>query len=133
MKRTPEDDAFAAQFGRELKPHYDAAKTRGKTDAEFANSIGVERAQLEKYLRGESVPAIRTLALAKRKLGISIPYGGVLLTDAARRRRMNQEDVNQMKFPFEIRAEGPGAFDLKVRPVSARRFALDLIVKRSRG
>lgn len=130
MKRTPEDDAFAAEFGKELRPHYAAAKTKGTTDAEFASSIGVERAQLEKYLRGESVPAIRTLALAKRLFGLSIPYDGVLLTDSVRKRR-RKADTNQMEFPFVIRAEGRGQFDVRIRPVSARRFVLDLIVKRS--
>lgn len=129
MKRTPEDTEFAAQFGRELKGKYDAAKRRGMTDAEFAESVGVVRAQLDKYVRGEAVPGIRTIALAKQKYGIAVPYDGVVVSKSARgRRRIEQQ--NQLELPFVIWAEGPGEYDLKLRPVSARRFALDVVIKK---
>jgi len=76
MKRTPEDAAFAVEFGRELYVKYSDAKTRGVTDDVFAKSIGVVRAQLDKYLRGEAVPSVRTVALAHAGYGIAVAYDG---------------------------------------------------------
>src|SRR5208283_4453845 len=81
MKRTPEDTAFAAEFGRELKAKYDEAKKRAVTDAAFAKSVGVVRAQLDRYLRGEAVPGIRTVALAHREYGIALSYGGTSMPE----------------------------------------------------
>jgi hypothetical protein len=133
MKRTPEDTEFAALFGRELKRKYDEAKRRGMTDAGFAESIGVVRAQLDKYVRGEAVPGIRTIALAKRKYGISVPYDGIVVSKTGRRRQRSGPSADQLELPFVIWAEGPGEFDLKLRPVSTRRFALDLVIKRKTG
>jgi transcriptional regulator with XRE-family HTH domain len=130
MKRTPEDTAFAAQFGRELKLKYDEAKRRGVTDSAFAESLGVKRAPLDKYLRGEAVPGIRTLALARRTYGIAVRYEGVDVLNGGKRNR-TVEQPNQMELPFVISAEGPGQFDLKLRPVSARKFALSIVVKKS--
>ena len=131
MKRTPDDSLFASAFGRELRLKYTDAKRSGVTDATFAESIGVKRAQLDKYLRGEAVPGIRTLALVKRKYGIAIPYDGV---DVLKRRsKPNRAAIaDQLELPFVIWAEGPGQFDLRLRPVSARKFALDLVVKKAR-
>jgi transcriptional regulator with XRE-family HTH domain len=131
-KRTPEDAAFAARFGRELKAKYDQAKEKKITDAVFAESIGVMRAQLDKYLRGEAVPGIRTVALARRKYGIAVPYDGV---DVSRVRNGARQASapEQLELPFVIWAEGQGHFDLKLRPVSARKFALDLVVRKVRA
>jgi len=131
MKRTPEDTEFAVQFGRELKGKYEEAKRRGMTDAEFAESIGVVRAQLDKYVRGEAVPGIRTIALAKQKYGIAVPYDGIVVSKSARGRRRTQQPPDQLELPFVIWAEGPGQYDLKLRPVSARKFALDVVIKRT--
>lgn len=60
VKRTREDDIYAEQFGEQLAKVYLAAKSNGTTDHVFAESIGVERAQLRKYLRGEAVPNVTT-------------------------------------------------------------------------
>src|ERR1039457_6437747 len=122
MKRTPEDTAFATEFGRELKSKYDHAKKRGVTDDGFAKSIGVVRAQLDRYLRGEAVPGVRTAALAHREYGTAIPYGGIPTAKAFKgRRRQQQSTVDQLELPFTLGAEGPGKFDLKLRPVSSRK------------
>ena len=131
MKRTPEDTTFAAHFGREIRTKYEEAKQGGKTDAEFAASIGVARAQLDKYLRGEAVPAIRTIALARRIYGIAVPYGDTDVSHPRKARRRQKAVPDQLELPFTIWAEGAGQFDLKLQPVSTRRFALSLIVRKS--
>jgi transcriptional regulator with XRE-family HTH domain len=132
MKRTPEDTTFAFEFGRELKARYDSAKRQGLSDEDFAKSIGVVRAQLDRYLRGEAVPGIRTVALAYRKYGIATPYGqtpaAAPLTGRKRRRKGTD---NQLELPFTVWAEGPGIAELKLKPVSARKFALLLTIKRA--
>lgn len=133
MKRTPEDTAFATEFGRELKSRYDHAKKRGVTDDGFAKSIGVVRAQLDRYLRGEAVPGVRTVALAHREYGIALPYGAIPVIKALKgRRRQQQSILDQLELPFTLWAEGPGKFDLKLRPVSTRKFALSLTIKKAR-
>ena len=130
MKRTPEDTAFAAEFGRELKSKYDEAKKRNVTDDEFAKSVGVVRAQLDRYLRGEAVPGVRTVALAHREYGIAFSYGGTSMTEAlAGRRKASISD--QLELPFTLWAEGPGKFNLKIQPVSARKFALRLTIRKA--
>ena len=135
MKRTPEDASFAAEFGRELYAKYSEAKIRGVTDEAFAKSIGVVRAQLDKYLRGEDMPSVRTVALAHEAHGISVPYGRVAVSStlAGQRRRKARPLTDQLELPFTIWAEGPGQFDVKLRPVSARRFSLQLTIKRTAG
>ena len=133
MKRTPEDTAFAAEFGRELKAKYDEAKKRAVTDAAFAKSVGVVRAQLDRYLRGEAVPGIRTVALAHREYGIALSYGGTSMPEvlAGRRRRRKELIPDQLELPFTLWAEGPGKFNLKIQPVSARKFALRLTIRKA--
>jgi transcriptional regulator with XRE-family HTH domain len=133
MKRTPEDDAFAAEFGRELNLSYAASKSAGVTDQAFAKSIGVERAQLEKYLRGEAMPSVRTVVLAYRQYGIAITYERIPTTGAlpkgSRRKRQSRETA-QFLLPFTIRSEGPERVGLKFRPVGTRKFALEVTVKK---
>ena len=135
MKRTPEDAAFAVEFGCELHLKYSEAKDRGVTDDAFAKSIGVVRAQLDKYLRGEDMPSVRTVALAHEAHGISVPYRGVPVSNTLTgpRRRKARSHTDQLELPFTIWAEGPGKFDVKLRPVSARKFSLQLTIKRTAG
>jgi transcriptional regulator with XRE-family HTH domain len=135
MKRTPEDAAFAFEFGRELQVKYSEAKTRGLTDDVFAKSIGVARAQLDKYLRGEDMPSVRTVAMAHEAHGISVPYRGVPVSStlAGPRRRKARSHADQLDLPFTIWADGPGKFDIKLRPISARKFSLQLTIKRTAG
>lgn len=132
MKRTSEDTAFALDFGRELRSKYDDAKRRGLSDADFAKSIGVVRAQLDRYLRGEAVPGIRTVALAYRHYGIATPYGDTAVPTALTGRRRRRKSTNdQLELPFTVWAEGPGIAELKLKPVSARKFALLLTIKKA--
>jgi transcriptional regulator with XRE-family HTH domain len=135
MKRTAErstdDYAFVAQFAPALKRAYKKAKEKGMTDQTFAESIGVERPQLNRYLDGESMPSVRTVAFAHREYGIAIPYNRVSLQGALpkRGRKKKLTPVTQMVFPFTIQAEKAAAkVDLKLDSLSARRFAFRLIV-----
>jgi transcriptional regulator with XRE-family HTH domain len=132
--RTIDDDAFVARFAPALKRAYQKEKERGMTDQVFAESIGVERPQLNRYLDGESMPSVRTVAFAHREYGIAIPYNRVSLQDALpkRGRKKQAETLTQMVLPFTIQMEKAAArVDLKFDPVSARKFAFRLIVDRA--
>ncbi len=79
MKRTLEDEAFAVEFGRELKEHYDRATRHGAdapgmTDEQFAASLDVKRAALMKYLKGAAMPSLRVVVLAFLRYGVKVPY-----------------------------------------------------------
>ena len=129
-ERTTDDDAFVEQFAPALKRAYQKAKEKGVTDQTFAESIGVERPQLNRYLDGESMPSVRTVAFAHREYGIAIPYNRVSLQHALPKGgRRNMQLVTEMVLPFTIQAEKAAAkVDLRLDSVSARRFAFRLIV-----
>jgi transcriptional regulator with XRE-family HTH domain len=130
-ERTTDDDAFVAQFAPALKRAYQTAKEKGITDQTFAESIGVERPQLNRYLDGESMPSVRTVAFAHREYGIAIPYNRVSLQGALpkRGRKKKPEPMTQMVLPFTIQAQKSAAkVDLRLDSVSARKFAFRLIV-----
>jgi transcriptional regulator with XRE-family HTH domain len=130
-ERTADDDAFVTQFAPALKRAYEREKTKGMTDQEFAESIGVERPQLNRYLDGESMPSVRTVAFAHREYQIAIPYDRVSLQGALpkRGRRKKPEPPVQMVLPFTIQtAKAAARVDLKLDSASARKFAFRLIV-----
>jgi len=133
MKRTPEDDdAFVAQFAEELNLHYRRAKKREVTDQDFADSIGVKRAQLDRYLEGGPLPSLRTVALAYQNYGIAIPYAGIPISPVvgSSRPRRRKAKTEQLLLPFTLRAEGPRRVDVKIEPLSARTFQVRLTIKR---
>jgi transcriptional regulator with XRE-family HTH domain len=131
MKRTSEDDAFAADFGRVLNLKYAEAKRAGTTDQNFAESIGVERAQLDKYLRGEAVPSIRTVALAFREHNISVAYRGIKTNRAISGKPNSRRapSQTQLLLPFSIRSEGTENIEVKFRPLGTRNFQLELTIR----
>lgn len=132
MKRTPQDDAFIAQFTRELGARYSAAKRRGTTDQEFAESIGVTRAQLDKYLLGQAMPSVRTVALAIREHDVRVPYGGVPIHRSLSRLRARKSSANpaQLQLPFSMLSEGPETIGVRFKPMSARNFEIQLTVRK---
>ena len=134
MKRTPQDDAFVADFSEELANKYSAAKRREVTDQEFAESIGVARAQLDKYLRGDAMPSVRTVALALREHGIAVPYDQVPMHHLLERRKRTKKNhsLGQMLLPFRILSEGPESIGVSFKPVSTRNFEVHLTVKKVR-
>jgi transcriptional regulator with XRE-family HTH domain len=129
--RTADDDDFVERFASQLRVEYDKAKKRGMSDQAFAESIGVERPSLDRYLNGESMPSVRTVAFAYREYGIAVPYHEVSLQDAVPRtgRKKKTLPAGQMVFPFIVQTEKAGTrFDLKLDSVSATKFAFRLIV-----
>src|SRR5271168_3100582 len=132
MKRTPDDDAFVTQFASESRKRYELAKNLGMTDQAFAESIGVERPQLDRYLDGKAMPSVRTVAFAFQKYQIAIPYRRISLQRAVPKtgpRRKPSSSSSQMVFPFTIQTEKAASrVDVKLSPVSARKFVLRLTV-----
>jgi hypothetical protein len=134
MKRTPQDDIFVAVFSEELAKKYSAAKRKAVTDQEFADSIGVARAQSDKYLRGVAMPSVRTVALALREHGIAVPYDRIAVNHLLGRRKRTKKtpDLDQMILPFRILSEGPESVGVRFKPVSTRNFELHLTVRKVR-
>jgi transcriptional regulator with XRE-family HTH domain len=134
MKRTPQDDAFAADFARELARKYSEGKRRGVTDQAFAESIGVARAQLDKYLRGDAMPSVRTVALALREHGVEVPYDKIQVHKSldSKKRPNKISDPGQMLLPFRILSEGPETIGVSFKPVSTRNFEVHLTVRKIR-
>jgi len=129
-KRASDDDAFVVQFAAALAREYDRAKKKGVTDQAFAESIGVERPSLDRYLYGKSMPSVRTVALAHRDYHIAVPYCGVSLQDALPKSAgKKKKPPNQMILPFVIQPKKTAArVELKLDPLSARKFELRLVI-----
>lgn len=95
MKRTEEDQQFGAEFAKRLRPFYEKALADGQTEKEFARRLGVDRGGLQRYLRTSAMPSFRTIVLAYREFGITIPYAstesGPLISGRGKRRRKSSE------------------------------------------
>ncbi len=134
MKRTREDDVYAQRFGERLEKAYKAAKASEITDQTFAESIGVERSQLRKYLRGEAVPSVRTVALAQRNHGISEAYESVdvgkLLSNKSARRKPVLRPV-QLRLPFSLEVADPSQFEVELKSLKPRKYELRIRVKQA--
>ncbi len=132
MKRTPEDDVYAVRFGELLEEAYRAAKASKTTDQRFADSIGVKRSQLRKYLRGEAVPSVRTVALAHRNHGVSVAYEevqvGKLVGTRPRGRKVMRPAV-QLRLPFSLEVADARKFEVQLRSVKPRKYELRIRVK----
>jgi transcriptional regulator with XRE-family HTH domain len=104
MKRTEEDQQFGVEFAKRLKPLYERAMADGQTERTFARRLGVDRGGLQRYLRTSAMPSFRTIVLAYRQFGISIPYAGTesleLVSGRGKRRRKTSE--LQMDLPLTI-------------------------------
>ena len=131
VKRTSEDEAFAAAFGELLEKAYDASKSKKITDQEFAESIGVERPQLRKYFRGMAVPSIRTVAMAQRKYGINVPYGNVAAPKGlGGRGRQRTSGPIQLRLPFSLEVTDPNKFEVQLKAIRPGKYELSI---RSKG
>lgn len=127
MKRTDEDEEFGAEFAKQLRPFYKKALADGKTEKEFARRLGVDRGGLQRYLRTGAMPGFRTIVLAHREFGISIPYAGIesipLVSGKGKRRR--KTSALQMDLPLTIEAL-QGEIDIVVKKKSPQRIRLQL-------
>jgi len=131
VKRTPEDDAFAAAFGALLEEAYQDSKFKKVTDQAFAESIGVERPQLRKYLRGDAVPSVRTIALAQRKYGINVPYENVQVAKALGNRPARRRSLPhpvQLRLPFSVEINDSGKVEVELKSLKPRKYELRIRV-----
>lgn len=131
MKRTEEDEQFGAEFARRLQSFYDRAIAQGETEKAFARRLGVDRGGLQRYLKKNATPSLRTVVLAFREFGIAIPYAGVqtslLVSKKARKRRATS--ILQMDLPLTIEAP-QGEINVVIKKKTAQRFRLQLQVRK---
>jgi transcriptional regulator with XRE-family HTH domain len=132
MKRTEEDQQFGAEFAQRLNPLYEQALARGEKERAFARRLGVDRGALQRYLRKNAMPSLRTVVLAYREFGIIIPYAGVhthaLISKKGRRRKGASE--LQMDLPLTIEAP-QGEINVVIKKKSAQRYRLQLHIRRT--
>jgi len=131
MKRTEQDEQFGIEFARQLQPIYKRAIDGGETEEAFAKRLGVNRGGLQRYLKKQATPSLRTVVLAFREFGIAIPYADTetipLISRKARRSRSTSEF--QMDLPLTIEAPH-GEINVVVKKKSAQRFRLQVHVKK---
>jgi len=127
MKRTDEDHEFGGEFAKRLRPFYEKALASGETEKGFAKRLGVDRGGLQRYLRTNAMPSFRTIVLAYREFGISIPYAGIepgpLISRTGKRRRRTSE--LQMDLPLTIEAP-QGEINVVVKRKTPHRIKLQL-------
>jgi transcriptional regulator with XRE-family HTH domain len=126
MKRTDDDQQFGAEFAKQLKPLYEKAIADGQTEKEFARRLGVDRGGLQRYLRTSAMPSFRTIVLAYREFGITIPYASTeslpLVSGKGKRRKISGF---QMDLPLTI--ETPqGQISVVIKRKSPQRIRLQL-------
>jgi hypothetical protein len=131
MKRTEEDQRFAARFAEALAPFVAGEREKGRSWAQIALDLGVTAAGLQKQLAG-GTPSIRTIALAHSKYGLSVPYEGVEISKAitSRKRGKSRRGAeNQLLLPFDIIAPvSSKALILRRAPFGIRRYRLQLVI-----
>jgi transcriptional regulator with XRE-family HTH domain len=136
MKKTPEDEAFAIDFGRELKEHYDrailpGAEGPGATDEQFAASLDVTRAALRKYLKGEAMPALRVVVLAFLRYGVKVSYFRTPLFSKRSRKGSRGSSTTQLVLPFSVQGLNTSMIQAKVAPKGVNRFELRVDVEKA--
>lgn len=129
MKRTLEDEAFAVEFGRELKEHYDRATRHGAdapgmTDEQFAASLDVKRAALMKYLKGAAMPSLRVVVLAFLRYGVKVPYFRTPLFGNRGRKPSLISAPAQLVLPFSVQGLNTSGIQARVEPKGVNRFEL---------
>lgn len=67
------------EIGKKIKA---LRKTRGLTQIQLADALGVERASISNYETGRRYPSLRTLEDIAHTLGVSLEYFGVKTNEA---------------------------------------------------
>lgn len=131
MKQTQEDLQFADDFADALAPIVAAEKQKGRSSKRVAEDLGITEPALKKYLTGRTTPSVRTVALAFRKYGVSVPYSGVpLFGGPTKNTHRRQRTPNQLVLPFEIQAPVSGdRLAIKLLPTGTRTYQLQLKVR----
>ena len=131
MKRTEEDKQFGADFAKRLKPFYDRSVPSELTEKEFARRLGVDRGGLQRYLRQHAMPSFRTIVLAYREFGISIPYSGVETQSLISRKSKRRKGASELQMDLPLTIEAPqGEIDIVVKKKTSQRFRLQLRVRK---
>jgi transcriptional regulator with XRE-family HTH domain len=126
MKRTAEDESFAAEFGRELKGHYDRLtepdrQGRRMSDEQFAAALDVTRPALKKYLNGTAMPTLRVIVLAFVRYGVNIPYFGTPLFGKKRPKGIVPARA-QLVLPFSVQGLNTAVIQTRIENKGANRF-----------
>ena len=131
MKRTEEDQLFGTEFAKQLKPFYEKALAAGETEKAFAQRLGVDRGGLHRYLWRNAMPGLRTVVLAYREFGISIPYSGVRTKALVSRKGKRRKGVSELQMDLPLTIEAPqGEIDIVIKKKTAQRFRLQLRVRK---
>jgi len=127
MKRTDDDQQFGAEFAKRLRPFYEKALADGQTEKDFSRRLGVDRGGLQRYLKKGAMPSFRTIVLAHREFGISIPYAntGSLKLISGRSKRHRKASDLQMYLPLTIEAP-QGEINIVIKKKSPQRIRLQL-------
>lgn len=135
MKQTEADRRFALEFGNKLTPLYEReVKAMGalKSPADFAHCLGVSTGALQKYLRGQAMPSLRTVIKAYDEFGILIPYEGrnpSKIVQARGKKRATVPDI-QMSLPLII--ESPNSeISCELKKKAPGRFRIELQIKQA--
>jgi transcriptional regulator with XRE-family HTH domain len=131
MKRTEEDQQFGAEFAKRLKPIYEKALAEGQTEKAFAKRLGVDRGGLHRYLQKHAMPSHRTVVLAYREFGITIPYAGVGTQALISRRTRKSLPSSALQMDLPLTIEAPqGEISVVVKRKTAQRYRLQLHVRK---
>jgi transcriptional regulator with XRE-family HTH domain len=127
MKRTDEDRQFGVEFAKQLRPLYEKAIAGGQSEKAFAQRLGVDRGGLQRYLKTGAMPSFRTIVLAYREFGITIPYADTNARPLVARRgkRYRRAAEAQMDLPLTIEAT-KGEIDVVIKRKSPQRIRLQL-------
>ena len=121
----PEDLRYKEEFVRRLNEEYE--KHTG-SDAAFAAKLDVSRPALKKYLNGDVMPGLRTVALAYANLGISVSYGKFDAKLLCSRGRSNKKSVEaQLLLPFAI--ESLEQEDIQLELVGKKKNQIEMTVR----
>lgn len=136
MKRTSEDEAFASEFGRELKLHYDRATEKGVggpelSDEQFAATLDVTRPALKKYLAGGTMPALRVVVLAFLRYGVNVAYFGTPLFGRRRAKHSPPIALAQLVLPFSVQGLNTASIQTKIEPRGVNRFEIRVNVRKA--
>jgi transcriptional regulator with XRE-family HTH domain len=133
MKQTIADRQYASLFGAALVPHYERLVQNGnETPKGFAQSLGVTTGALQKYLKGASMPSLRTVIRAYDAFGVLVPYEGRELANFAKRSRKRQKLAveYQLDLPLTV-ACSTADITCKVAKKNADGFRLNLQIRKA--
>jgi hypothetical protein len=136
MKRTPDDEDFAAEFGRELKRHYDRATQKGgdsprMSDEQFAATLDVTRPALRKYLKGATMPTLRVVVLAFLRYKVNVAYFRMPLFGKRGRKESHTPTTAQLVLPFSVQGLNTSTIQTKVEPKGVNRFEIRVDIQKA--